>query len=276
MYKIISKEALSSTVKKLVIEAPDIARKALPGQFVVLRIDAKGERVPLTIVAADKAAGLITLIFQEVGFTTVKLGALSLGENIMDILGPLGHPAEIKKYGTVACVAGGVGAAEVLPVAGAMKSAGNKVIGILGARAKGLIILEQEMRASCDELFVATDDGSWGEKGLVTDVLNRLINSGAEVDLVYAIGPVAMMQEVAVLTKKYNIKTIVCLNPVMVDGTGMCGSCRVSVGGEIKFCCVDGPDFDAHKVDFRELSERLKLFKAQEQAAAEKHNCRIK
>lgn len=264
MFRIVHKEILSPTVKKLVLEARDIAKKALPGQFAVIRIDEKGERIPLTIVNADKDKGLITLIFQEVGFTTRKLGRLKEGQNVSDVLGPLGHPAEIKKYGTVVCVAGGVGVAEVLPVAEAMRNAGNKVSGIIGARSKDLIILERQMRAVCHELHTTTDDGTYGQKGLVTDVLKNLINS-TTINLVYAIGPVAMMQAVSELTRSYNIKTIVCLNPVMVDGTGMCGSCRVTVDGKVKFCCVDGPDFDGHKVDFSELKQRLKMFQPQEE-----------
>ena len=264
MFKIADKEILSKTVKKIVVEAEYIAKKALPGQFVVIRIDEKGERIPLTIASADRNKGLITLIFQEVGFTTAKLGRLNSGDSVLDILGPLGHPAEIRKYGTVVCVAGGVGIAEVLPVAEALRKAGNEVIGIIGARSKDLIILEREMREVCDELFITTDDGSYGQKGLVTDVLREILNRPT--DLVYAIGPVPMMEAVANLTRGYKIKTIVSLNPIMVDGTGMCGSCRVSVDGKIKFCCVDGPDFDGHLVDFKELAQRLKLFKSQEGA----------
>lgn len=264
MYKIINKEILGPGVKKVVVEAGDIAAKALPGQFVVIRVDEKGERIPLTIACVDKEKGLVTIIFQEAGFSTRKLGKLNTGETILDVLGPLGHPSEIKKYGTVVCVAGGVGVAEVFPVASAMRKAGNKVIGIIGARSKDLLILERQIRQACDELFVTTDDGSYGKKGLVTDMLKN-ISEHARIDLVYAIGPVPMMEAVANLTRTPKIKTIVSLNPIMVDATGMCGSCRVSIGHKVKFCCVDGPDFDAHEVNFSELKQRLELFRKEEE-----------
>lgn len=277
MFKIVKKDILSSLVKKIIIEAREISQRALPGQFVVIRLDEKGERIPLTIACTDKNDGLITLIFQEVGFTTTKLGRLNTGDSVLDILGPLGHPAEIKKYGTVVCVAGGVGVAEVLPVAQALRACGNKVSGIIGARSKDLLILEDQMKNACDELFIATDDGSYGQRGLVTDILKNILDTPAIqktdrqtrslIDLVYAIGPVPMMEAVSNLTLRYDVKTIVSLNPIMVDGTGMCGSCRVTVAGKVKFCCVDGPDFDGHLVDFKELWERLKLFKEQEKRA---------
>ncbi|PIQ88788.1 MAG: ferredoxin-NADP reductase [Candidatus Omnitrophica bacterium CG11_big_fil_rev_8_21_14_0_20_42_13] len=273
MYKIVHREILNPSVKKITIEAPDIAAKAKPGQFVVIMIDEKGERIPLTISETGK--GTISLVFQEVGFTTRKLGKLNSGDSLLDILGPLGHAAEIINYGTVVCVAGGVGAAEVLPVAKALKDAQNTVIGILGARTKNLLILEDQLRANCHKLYIATDDGSYGQKGLVTDILKGILDSKPgeseskrPIGLIYAIGPVPMMAAVSDLSRPYNIKTKVCLNPIMVDGTGMCGSCRVTVDKKIKFCCVDGPDFDGHQVDFKELSQRLAAFKSQEQKTA--------
>ncbi|MFQ5681157.1 MAG: sulfide/dihydroorotate dehydrogenase-like FAD/NAD-binding protein [Candidatus Omnitrophota bacterium] len=265
MFEIVEKSQLGEGIKKMVIRAPDIAARACPGQFVILRIDDKGERIPLTISAAEGKKGLITLIFQEVGFSTAKLGGLSAGEKIRDVLGPLGRPTEIKRYGAVVCVGGGVGVAELLPVAQGLADAGNTVIGIIGARNKQAVILSEELKAICHCLHITTDDGSQGKKGLVTDALKDII-SARKIDLVYAIGPVAMMSAVCDLTLKDNIKTKVSLNPIMVDGTGMCGSCRVNVGGEIKFCCLDGPDFDGHKVDFKELGQRVKLFNEQERS----------
>ena len=270
MHKIIYKEDLAQDIARIVVEAPQIAKKANAGQFVVAIVDDKGERIPLTLADWDKNKGTITLILQKVGYTTKKLGALDKGDNIQHILGPLGHPSEIKKLGTVICVGGGVGIAEVYPVSRAFKQVGNRVIGIIGSRSKELIILENEMKQVCDELFITTDDGSSGKKGLVTDILKELFDviekstQAKYPDLVYAIGPVVMMQAVAKLTKEYKIKTIASLNPVMVDATGMCGACRCSVGGKTVFGCVDGPDFDAHQVDFDELKKRLHLFKEQE------------
>ena len=270
MYRIIYKEDLAQDITRIVVEAPQIAKKASAGQFVVVIVDDKDERIPLTLADWDKSKGSISLILQKVGYTTKKLGALNKGDNIQHILGPLGHPSEIKNIGTVICVGGGVGIAEVYPVSRAFKAAGNRVIGIIGSRSKELIILEHEMKQVCDELFITTDDGSYGRKGLVTDILKELfdvIEKSTQTkypDLIYAIGPVPMMKAVSELTKGYRIKTIVSLNPVMVDATGMCGACRCSVGGKTVFGCVDGPDFDAHQVDFDELKKRLHLFKEQE------------
>ena len=270
MHRIIYKEDLAQDITRIVVEARQIAKKASAGQFVVVIVDEQGERIPLTLADWDKNKGTITLILQRVGYTTKKLGALNKGDNIQHILGPLGHPSEIKELGTVICVGGGVGIAEVYPVSRAFKAAGNRVIGIIGSRSKELIILEHEMKQACDELFITTDDGSYGRKGLVTDILKELFDAIEKStqtkypDLIYAIGPVVMMQAVAKLTKEYKIKTIVSLNPVMVDATGMCGACRCSVGGKTVFGCVDGPDFDAHQVDFDELKKRLHLFKEQE------------
>jgi len=270
MHKIIYKEDLAPDITRIVVEAPQIAKKANAGQFVVVIIDDKGERIPLTLADWDKNKGSITLILQKVGYTTKRLGALNKGDNIQHILGPLGHPSEIKELGTVICIGGGVGIAEVYPVSRAFKTAGNRVIGIIGSRSKELIILENEMKQCCDELFITTDDGSSGRKGLVTDILKELFDviekstQTKNPDLIYAIGPVPMMKAVSELTKEYKIKTIVSLNPVMVDATGMCGACRCSVAGKTVFGCVDGPDFDGHLVDFDELKKRLYLFKEQE------------
>lgn len=273
MNKIISKTTIGPNVKQFIVEAPDIARNAKAGQFIVLRVDSKGERIPLTIAGRDEAKGSITIIFQEVGKTTQSLGALNAGDSISDILGPLGHPTEIAKLGTIVCIGGGVGVAEILPVATAFKQAGNRVIGIIGARNKDLLILEQEMKAACDRLYVTTDDGTAGEKGFVSDVLKRLIADKLSINTVYAIGPVPMMKVVSNVTKEFNIKTVVSLNPIMVDGTGMCGACRVTVGGKTYFACVDGPEFDGHQVNWDELTARLSLFKTEEKKALEKYQC---
>ncbi len=269
MFTIIRKEKLAETVIKVEVEAPGIARKILPGQFIMLRVDEPGERVPLTVVEKDIDRGTITLIFQEIGRTTRKLAALEIGENILDLIGPLGHPTEIKKYGTVVAIGGGVGVAEILPVARGFRSAGNGVIGIIGARTKELIILEKEMRAACDQLHLTTDDGSYGVKGFVSDVLSKLINlpTYQPINLVYAIGPLPMMKVVTEVTRPYKIKTIVSLNPIMVDGTGMCGSCRLEVGGETKLGCCDGPEFDAHLVNWDLIILRNKRFLEEEKAS---------
>lgn len=258
MFKIVDKQELARDITRLTIEAPQIAKKAQAGQFVVVIVDEKGERIPLTL--ADWNKGIISLIFQKVGFSTKKLGALNIGDSIAHILGPLGHPTEIKNFGTVVCIGGGVGIAEVYPVSRAFKEAGNRVIGIMGARTKDLMILEKEMQNICDELFVTTDDGSYGEKGFVTDILKRLLTP----NLIYAIGPVLMMQAVSEFTREYKVKTVVSINPIMVDATGMCGACRCTVGGKTVFGCVDGPDFDGHQIDFDELQKRLKLFAEEE------------
>ena len=270
MNKIINKEQLAKDVVKIIVEAPVIARKAKAGQFVVVITDEQGERMPLTLADWDKNKGTISLIFQKVGFTTKRLSTLQAGEEIEHILGPLGHPTEVSKLGTVVCIGGGVGIAEVYPVSRAFKEAGNRVIGIIGSRSKDLLILEKEMKEVCDELFVTTDDGSYSRKGLVTDVLKELFEVIEESthtkfpDLVYCIGPLLMMKAVSDLTKGYQVKTIVSLNPIMVDATGMCGSCRCTVSGKTVFGCVDGPDFNGHEVDFDELAKRLNLFKKQE------------
>lgn len=273
MFKIIEKSVLAPGIKKMYIAAPDIALKAQAGQFVVVLAKETSERIPLTLAGWDKKDGRITLIFQEIGYSTKELGAMNEGDFIGHILGPLGLPTHIEKFGTVICIAGGVGIAEILPVSRAMKQAGNRVICIIGARNKDLLILEDELKGICDEFFITTDDGSQGKKGLVTDVLKEILKSVEQSthtiypNIVYAIGPVVMMQAVSMLTKEYNIKTIVSLNPIMVDATGMCGACRVTVGGQTKFGCVDGPEFDGHLVDFKELRQRLASFKESEKQA---------
>lgn len=270
MFKIIEKDNLNAEVVKMTIAAPLIAQKAQAGQFVVIIANQAGERIPLTLADWDKDKGTITLIFQKIGFSTNKLAELDAGESLAHILGPLGHATEIKNLGEVCCIAGGVGIAEVYPVARAFKKAGNRTIAIIGSRNKELLILEKEVRKFCDELFIATDDGSYGEKGTVLNVLKGLfevIEKSTHTkypDLVYCIGPVPMMKAVAEFTKGYQVKTIASLNPIMVDASGMCGACRCHVGGKTVFACVDGPDFDAHKIDFDELKLRLNSFKNQE------------
>lgn len=271
MFRIIDKQELAKDITRIIVEAPEVARKASAGQFVVLVLEERGERIPLTLADWDKAKGTITLIFQKVGFSTRKLGGLAIGGSIAHILGPLGHPTAVKKFGTVYCIGGGVGIAEVYPVSRAFKEADNRVIGIVGARTKDLLVLEEQMKKICDELFVTTDDGSYARKGFVTDVLKELfavIEKSTHTkypDLVYAIGPVMMMKAVSDFTKSYQVKTIVSLNPIMVDATGMCGSCRCTVAGKTVFGCVDGPDFDGHQIDFEELQARLDLFRDQEE-----------
>lgn len=267
MYEILKKLELAPKIKLFEVSASEIALKAKAGQFVVFRVDEKGERIPLTIVDWDTKKGTITLIFLEVGVSTIKLGALEVGDEILNLVGPLGNPSEIKNFGTVAVVCGGVGTAAAYPIAKALKNAGNKVISIVGARTEETLVLENEMKAVSDELFVSTDDGTKGQKGYVSDVLKLLIDKGYKFDVVYAIGPSVMMRATANLTKSYSLKTIVSLNPIMVDGMGMCGACRVTVDGETKFACVDGPEFDAADVDFDELIKRQRVFLSQEKQA---------
>ncbi|MFH1202332.1 MAG: sulfide/dihydroorotate dehydrogenase-like FAD/NAD-binding protein [Candidatus Omnitrophota bacterium] len=265
MFKIINKKELAEGIKLLEVNAPIISQKAKPGQFVVVIVDSFGERIPLTIADWDSVKGTITLIFQEVGFSTRKLGELSEGDKIYSLLGPLGRPTEIAKFGTVVCVGGGVGVAELFPVARAFKEAGNSCLGIIGSRSKNLLILEDEMKSVSKELYITTDDGSYGQKGFVTEILRQILNR-QPINLVYAIGPVLMMEAVAKETLPFKIKTVVSLNPIMVDATGMCGACRCKVAGKTVFGCVDGPEFDAHLVDFKELRQRLNSFKEQEQS----------
>lgn len=269
MYKIIKKSELATGIKLMEISAPEIAEKAQPGQFVILRVDEEGERFPLTLVDWNRGKGTITLIFLEVGVSTRKLGMLEEGDIILDVAGPLGNPSEIKDFGTVCVVGGGVGTASAYPIARALKMAGNRVISIVGARTAGLLILEDEMGKVSDEVHISTDDGTKGQKGFVSEVLKMLIQKGYNFKLVYAIGPAVMMRAVAEVTRPYKIPTIASLNSIMVDGMGMCGACRVTVGGETKFACVDGPEFDAHKVDFGELIKRQMSFLAEEKMALE-------
>ena len=270
MHRIVSKKELAPKVKLLEIEAPEVAEKAKAGQFVILRIDEKGERFPLTIVDWDKKKGTISLIFLEVGVSTEKLGALTVDDQILDVLGPLGNPSHIKQYSSVCVIGGGVGTASAFPIARAFKEAGSKVVSIVGAKTAGLIILEDEMKKASDELYISTDDGSRAQKGFVSDVLKMLIQKGYAFDVVYAIGPTVMMRAVAETTRPFGIKTIVSLNPIMVDGMGMCGACRVSVGDKTRFACVDGPEFDAHLVNFGELMKRQMVYTSEEKAALQR------
>jgi ferredoxin--NADP+ reductase len=265
--KIVAKKDLAPNIKLIEVRSPEIAEKAKPGQFVILRVDEKGERFPLTLVDWDRQKGAITLIFLEVGVSTKKLGTLQVQDEILDIVGPLGIPSEIRHYGKVCIIGGGVGTASAYPIIRALKTAGNRVVSIVGARTAQLLILEDEIRKFSDEFYVSTDDGTKGHKGFVTDVLNELIQKGYDFDVVYAIGPAVMMRAVAEVTRPHRIKTIVSLNPIMVDGMGMCGACRVTVGGKTRFACVDGPEFDAHQVDFGELIKRQRMFLAEEKLA---------
>ena len=271
--KILDKKTLSETkdarVTMLAILAPDIAREAKPGQFVALMVCEEGERIPLTIVNSDKAAGTIILIFQEVGLTTKMLGALKAGDSLYAIAGPLGHATEIKNYGKVVLVGGGVGIAEIYPAGRALKEAGNNVTTILGARTKDLLILDQELKKASDEFYVTTDDGSYGRKAFTTDVLAELLNKN-KYDLIYAVGPIPMMKRVSMISKPFGVKTIVSLNALMVDATGMCGCCRVTVAGQTRFSCVDGPEFDASLVDWDELEKRNRIY-----SDKERHICRL-
>jgi len=272
VYRIVKKKELAKNIKLIEVEAPMVAAKAAAGQFVILRIDEPGERIPLTIADFNREQGTITMIFQEVGYTTRKLGELKEGDFLADFVGPLGQPSEIEKYGRVVCVGGGVGVAPVYPIARALKEAGNEVISIIGARSRELLILEEEMRAVSDELLIATDDGSYGHKGFVTDLLAEVLRRNGRVDRVWGIGPVVMMRAVAETTRPFGVPTIVSMNPIMVDGTGMCGACRVSVGGETKFACVDGPEFDAHLVDWDLALRRLNMYREEEAKALSYHS----
>ena len=266
MFRIVTAGVLGPGVKQFEIEAPRIARKQRAGQFVIIRLHENGERIPLTIKGSDPERGTIQLVVQAVGKTTSLLNELEAGDFILDVVGPLGKPSEVERYGTVVVIGGGVGTAIALPTARAMRDAGNHVISILGARTKELLILEDEVRAVSDEVFITTDDGSYGDKGLVTNKLRELIATQA-VDFVLAIGPVPMMRAVAEVTREPKIKTVVSLNSIMVDGTGMCGGCRVIIDGKSQFACVDGPEFDAHGVDFQVLTQRNAMYREQEQLA---------
>jgi len=276
MYRIVEKTDLAPTIAKYVIEAPFIARKRKAGNFVMIRVDASGERIPLTIADSDPSAGTITLIVQSIGKTTKLLATKSAGDSIQDVVGPLGNPTPIENHGTVACIGGGVGTAELYPIACALKAAGNTIHTIIGARSKELVILEEEMRQTSDQLYVTTDDGSYARKGFVTDQLTDLLNGPAPIHAVYAIGPLPMMRAVSNVTRPFNVPTFVSLNTIMVDGTGMCGGCRVTIGGKMKFACVDGPEFDGHQVDFDELMMRNRTYVDMEKISDERaHICKL-
>ena len=271
-YKILAKKELCPNQYELVIEAPYVVRNAKAGQFIIFRAEENGERVPLTIADVNKETGALTIVFMAVGYSTKKLAELNPGDELVDLVGPLGQPTHIKKYGTVVCVAGGYGAAPCYLIAKAFKEAGNKVYMIMGARTKELIFWENKMKDACSELFITTDDGTLGEKGFVTQVLDRII-AQENIDYTIAVGPMPMMRAVAELTRDKGIYTEASMNPIMVDGTGMCGACRVTVVGETKFACVDGPDFDAHKIDFDEVINRCKIYKNEERKRSE--NCNL-
>lgn len=274
MYQILKKEYLNPTVVLMDIEAPFVAKKALAGQFIILRVDENGERIPLTVAGCDRERGAVTIIFQIVGATTMALGEKAEGEYIQDFVGPLGRPTKVDGLKKVAVVGGGVGCAIALPVARSLHEHGCEVTSIVGFRSKDLVILENEFKACSSRFFLMTDDGSYGEHGNVCAPLNRLLESGETFDEVITIGPLVMMKFVALATEKYNIKTIASMNPIMIDGTGMCGGCRLSVGGEMKFACVDGPEFDAHLVDFDEAMKRSRTYAEFEKRARDEH-CRL-
>lgn len=274
MFRIVEKKVLNPTVTQMVIDAPLIARKAEPGQFIILRVDSEGERIPLTIADFDREKGTVTIIFQIVGATTELLNSRQAGESIVDFVGPLGVPSHTEGLKKVAVIGGGVGCAIAYPIAKKLHEQGTVVHSIVGFRNADLVILEDSFRASSDELVLMTDDGSYGEKGLVTDALKRLIEAGEEYDEVIAIGPLIMMKFVCKLTKEYGIKTMVSMNPIMIDGTGMCGCCRLTVAGKTKFACVDGPDFDGHEVDFDEVMKRAAMYRSFERESHE-HVCNL-
>lgn len=274
MYKIKSAEFLASNIKKFVIEAPKIARKRKAGQFVIVRLDEHGERIPLTIADSNYDEGTITIIVQGIGKTTKELNSLNSGDMIHDVVGPLGKPSHIENFGTAVSVGGGVGTAIAFPTAVALKEAGNHTIAIVGGRTKEFVILEDELKKVCDEVYPTTDDGSYGFHGFVTQQLQQLIDSGKKIDFVLAIGPIPMMKAIAETTRPYGIKTVVSLNPVMVDGTGMCGGCRATVDNKTVFVCVDGPEFDAHKVDFDLLTRRNRTYVKDERVALD-HVCNL-
>ncbi|HUN61164.1 MAG TPA: sulfide/dihydroorotate dehydrogenase-like FAD/NAD-binding protein [Candidatus Sulfotelmatobacter sp.] len=271
MFKILSAAQIAPGIKRFVIEAPRIARKHEAGQFLILRLDEHGERIPLTIESANVGRGTVSIVVQAVGKTTSQLNALNAGDSIQDVVGPLGKASEIKNFGTVVIVGGGVGTALAYPTTVALKRAGNRILTILGGRNRDLVILEDEMRATSDVLYVTTDDGSYGQKGLVTDKLRELMAAEERIALVLAVGPVPMMKAVADLTREKDIHTVVSLNPIMIDGTGMCGGCRVLVGGKSQFACVDGPEFDAHDVNFEVLMQRNRMYREAEKRSLEEY-----
>lgn len=272
MNEILENSLLAENINRYLISAPHIARRRKAGQFVIVRIDEQGERIPLTIADADPEQGTITLVVQAVGKSTTQLSRLAPGDTLLDVVGPLGAPTHIENYGTAVVIGGGIGIAPAHPIAQALKQAGNTVIAILGARNQSLLVMEAEMHRASDEVLICTDDGSYGQKGFVTDVLTGLITAGRSIDHIFAIGPVIMMKFVSKLTKEHHIPTTVSLNPIMVDGTGMCGGCRVTVDGKTRFACVEGPEFDGHLVDFDELMKRQAFYKEQEQQAYEAYH----
>lgn len=275
MFKILRKEEWSPNVYAMDIEAPRVAKKAQAGQFIVLRVNEEGERIPLTIADFDRETGRILIVFQAIGASTMELAALEAGDSILDFVGPLGRPSEIAKLdGTMVVVGGGIGVAPTYPIARAMKDAGNKVIAIMGAKTKDILIMEDEMKAVTDEVLVTTDDGSYGIKGFVTNAVQALVDRGEKIAQITAIGPVIMMKSVADATRDLGIHTVVSLNPIMVDGTGMCGGCRVTIGDETKFACVDGPEFDGHLVDFKGLMSRQRMY-CDKEAVEKDHVCHI-
>lgn len=271
MYEILVKKEIAEKEKLMEVYAPEIAKKCKAGQFVIILTHEQGERIPLTIADWNTEKGTLTIVFQEVGKSTLFLGNMKEGDSLYAVVGPMGHASHVENFGTVACVGGGVGIAAVYPIARALKEAGNEVISIIGARTKNLLIFEEEMRAASTTLLIATDDGSYGTHGFVTDVLKSLVNSGKKIDRVIGVGPTLMMKFLARTTQPYGLKTIVSLNPIMIDATGMCGGCRVSVGGETKFTCVDGPEFDAHAVNFDELIQRQRIYIPHEKCSMEKY-----
>jgi len=273
MFKILLREELVPNIHLFKIDAPNVAKKARPGQFVVIRIDERGERIPLTVADWDEEEGSITIVFMEVGTTTCRLATLQAGDYLADFIGPLGLPTHIEKFGTVVCVAGGVGVAPIVPIARALRKEGNRVISIMGARNKDLLFWEDELRNVSDQLIVTTDDGSYGRKGVVTEPLKELLESGEKVDRVIAIGPSIMMKYCSLTTQPFGVKTMVSLNPIMVDGTGMCGCCRVSVDCVTKFVCVDGPDFDGHQVDWDLVFARQRIYLDEEKRSLEQWQC---
>lgn len=277
MYKIAKAEFLAEDIKRFIIEAPKIAKKRKAGQFVIIRVEEHGERIPLTIADSNIEDGTITIIVQGIGKTTRQLNSMESGDSILDVVGPLGTPSHIEKFGTAVSIGGGVGTAIAYPTAVALKEAGNHVITINGARSKDLVLLEDEMKAVSDEAYITTDDGTYGMHGFVTQKLQQLIDEGKKIDFVLAIGPIPMMRAVAEVTRPHGIKTMVSLNPIMIDGTGMCGGCRVTVGGKTEFACVDGPEFDAHQVDFTNLINRNRIYSDYEKQALERfeHECNI-
>lgn len=272
MHTIIEKTELAARVYKYVVEAPDIAVKARAGQFVIIRLNETGERIPITIADRHPEKGTITLFVQAVGKTTLQMSRMKMGDSILDVVGPLGIPSSIEKVGTVVAIGGGFGIAAIYPIVGEHTRAGNKTVSLLGARTRDLLILEDEMRKVSGEVRIATDDGSYGEKGVVTDLLKEIISSREPIGLVLAVGPLVMMKAVAEVTRPYKIKTVASMNPIMIDGSGMCGACRVMVGNKRKFACVDGPEFDAHLVDFDGLLNRMKMYLPEEKLSLEKYS----